>query len=536
MIQDLAAPVRMPVVLVADPVADDGLDALRPTCEIVTRTRLSPEALRVAIADADALLVRSETQVTRELLEAAPKLRVVARAGAGVDNIDVEAATERGVLVVNAPGGNTVAAAEHTVAMLLAVARRIAAADASMKQGEWARGRFVGVEVRGKTLGLVGLGRVGTEVARRAQGLEMRVLVHDPYVSADHARRLGFEPADLDDVLTRSDFVTVHTPLTEATRGMLGATALGRMKATAYLINCARGGVVDEAALLAALDADRLAGAALDVFADEPVGDSPLARHPRVVATPHLGASTIEAQGAVARQVAEQVLLVLEGRPAEFAVNAPSLAPESADLLRPYVELAGFLGELATQLAEGRFRSVGVTYGGELAEHDTALLGAAAIRGLLTPITSERVNLVNAQLVARGRGLRISERKTPDAAPYTSRLEVAVETERGEAHVAGTIVNRRPHIVQIGEFPIDLVPTRGYMLLTRHQDRPGMIGKVGTILGEADVNISAMQVGREAPRGEALMILSVDDPVSPDVIARLRAVENVNTIRVIQLR
>jgi D-3-phosphoglycerate dehydrogenase / 2-oxoglutarate reductase len=535
-IADVAAPAHAPVVLVADPVAEDGLDVLRPHCTVVTRTGLAGDALLAAVADADALLVRSETRVTREVFAAAQKLRVVARAGAGVDNIDVEAATERGVLVVNAPGGNTVAAAEHTVAMLLALARRIPAADASMKRGEWARSRFVGVEVRGKTLGLVGLGRVGTEVARRAQGLEMRVLVHDPYVSAEHARRLGLEPADLDDLLARADFVTVHTPLTEATRGMLGAHALGRMRPSAYLINCARGGVVDEAALLALLDEGRIAGAALDVFAAEPVGDSPLARHPRVVATPHLGASTVEAQEAVARQVAEQVLAVLNGKPAQFAVNAPSLAPDAADLLQPYVELAGFLGGLATQLAEGRFRAVTVTYGGELAEHDTAILGAAAVRGLLDPITSERVNLVNARLVARGRGLSISERKTADAAPYTSVLVVAVETESGETVVGGTVVNRRPHIVRIGEFSIDLVPTRGSMLMTRHRDRPGMIGRVGTLLGEADVNISAMQVGREAPRGEALMILSVDDPVAPEVVARLRAIENMTTIRVIELR
>ena len=527
---------RRPCVLVADPVADDGLDALRSTCEVVTRTGLSPDALRAAIADVDALLVRSETRVTAELLTAARRLRVVARAGAGVDNIDVAAATERGVLVVNAPGGNTVAAAEHTVAMLLALARRIPAADASMKRGEWARGTFVGVEVRGKTLGLVGLGRVGTEVARRAQGLEMRVLVHDPYVSAEHARRLNLEPADLDELLGRSDFVTVHTPLTETTRGMIGTTELARMRPTAYLINCARGGVVDESALLAALDAGTIAGAALDVYATEPVGDSRLPHHPRVVATPHLGASTVEAQGAVARQVAEQVLVVLEGKPAQFAVNAPSLAPETAELLQPYVELAGFLGELATQLADGRFQAIAVTYGGELATHDTAILGAAAVRGVLDPIVSERVNLVNAQLVARGRGLRVAERKSDDAGPFTSRLDVAVETERGETRASGTVVNRQPHIVQIGEFPIDLVPTRGYMLMTRHQDRPGMIGKVGTILGEADVNISAMQVGREAPRGEALMIISVDEPVSADVMARLRAVENVNSLRVIQLR
>ena len=531
----LAVTVRAPLILIADPVAPEGLDVLRPHGEVVVRTGLGPAELREAIRDADVLLVRSETRVTREVLEAAERLRVVARAGAGVDNIDVAAATERGVLVINAPAGNTIAAAEHTIAMLLAAARHIASADAALKGGEWARSRFVGVEVRGKVLGIVGLGRVGTEVARRAQGLEMHVLVHDPYVSAEHARRLSMEPADLEPLLERSDFLSVHTPLTEQTRGLLGAAALARMKPTAYLINCARGGVVDEPALLAALDAGTLAGAALDVFAREPAVDNPLVRHPRVVATPHLGASTVEAQEAVARQVAEQVLEVLAGRPAQFAVNAPSLAPEAARLLRPYVELAVVLGSVATQLAEGRFRAATITYRGELAEHDTAILGAAAIRGLLAPITSQPINLVNAPLVARARGLVVSERKTSDAEPYTSLLEVGVATERGETLLAGTVIHRQPHVVQIGEFSIDLVPAGGYMLMTRHQDRPGMIGKVGTLLGEADVNISSMQVGRRERRGQALMVISVDEPVPPDVLRRLRAIDNMDAVRVIEL-
>ena len=499
------------------------------------RTGLAPSELLVAVRDADALLVRSETRVTREVLEAGERLRVVARAGAGVDNIDVVAATERGVLVINAPGGNTVAAAEHTLAMLLAAARHIAPADAALKRGEWARTRFVGVEVRGKVLGIVGLGRVGTEVARRAQGLDMQVLVHDPYVSAEHASRLSMEPVELEPLLERADFVTVHTPLTEQTRGMLGASALARMKPTAYLVNCARGGVVDEAALLAALDQGGLAGAALDVFAVEPAADNPLVRHPRVVATPHLGASTVEAQEAVARQVAEQLLEVLEGRPAQFAVNAPSLAPEAARLLQPYVELAEPLGSLATQLAEGRFRAATITYRGELAELDTAIVSAAAIRGLLAPVTSRPINLVNAPLVARSRGLQVSEHKTPDADSYTSLLEVAVETERGETVLAGTVMHRQPHIVRIGEFSIDLVPTGGYLLMTRHQDRPGMIGRVGTLLGEADVNISSMQVGRRERRGQALMVISVDEPIPPEVLAQIRSLGNMDAVRVIEL-
>lgn len=524
-----------PTVLVADAIAPEGLADLRPHCELVIRPGLPWEELRAAVRGADALLVRSETQVTRELLEATERLRVVARAGAGVDNIDVEAATERGVLVVNAPGGNTVAAAEHTVAMLFAVARHIAPADAALKRGEWARARFVGVEIRGKVLGIVGLGRVGTEVARRALGLDMRVRVFDPYVSAEHARRLGMEPSDLPPLLEESDFVTVHTPLTEQTRGLIGADALARMKPTAFLLNCARGGVVDEAALLWALDAGRPAGAALDVFADEPATDNPLARHPKVVATPHLGASTVEAQEAVARQVAEQVLDVLRGRPARFAVNAPSVPPEAAHLVQPYVELAGSLGSLATQLSEGQFRTVTIAHRGELADHDTSILSAAALRGLLAPISNQPINLVNASLIARGRGLAVAEQKTAGAEPYTSLLEVSIGTDRRSTSVAGTVIQRQPHIVRIDQFSIDLLPVDGYMLITRHIDRPGVIGQVGTILGEADVNISSMQVGRRQRRGEALMVLSVDEPVPGDLLGRLRSVANMETVRVIKL-
>ncbi len=498
-------------------------------------TGMTPADLVEAVRDVDALLVRSETHVTREVLDAATRLRVVARAGAGVDNVDIAAATERGVLVINAPGGNTIAAAEHTIGMLLAAARNIAQADASIKRGEWTRAGFVGVEVRGKVLGIVGSGRVGTEVARRALGLEMRVLVHDPYISTEHARRLGLEPAELDGLLEQADFISVHTPLTEQTRGMLGPTQLARMKPSAYLVNCARGGVVDEDAMLAALDGGTLAGAALDVFAVEPPHDNPLARHPRVVATPHLGASTREAQEAVARQVAEQVIEVLQGRPAQFAVNAPSLTPEVAHVLQPYVVLAGYLGSLATQLAEGRFRAVTIACRGELVEHDTALLSAAAVRGLLDPITSAPLNVVNAMLVARARGLAVSEQKIDDAEPYTSLLEVVVETETGRTSVGGTVMQGRPQIVQIDDFQIDLPATSGHLLITRHQDRPGMIGHVGTLLGEADVNISSMLVGRRERRGHALMVLAVDEPIPMDVLTRLRGIGNMDTVRVIEL-
>jgi D-3-phosphoglycerate dehydrogenase / 2-oxoglutarate reductase len=480
--------------------------------------------------------VRSETRVTADLLERAPNLRVIGRAGAGVDTIDVDAATRRGVVVVNAPGGNAVAAAEHSLALMFALARRVAAADASMKHGEWRRSAYVGTELTGKTLGLVGLGRVGSEVARRALGLDMRVLVFDPYVPDEHARHLGLEPMDLEPLLQASDFVSLHVPLTETTRNLINASRLACMRPSAFLINCARGGLVDEAALLSALDEGRLAGAGVDVFPREPVApDDPLPRHPRVIATPHLGASTVEAQAQVAVQVAEEVLAVLQGRPTQFAVNAPSLRAEDAEFLKPYVDLVRMLGKLATQLADGRMRSVEVAYRGEVAERNVTVLTAAAVQGLLEPISDMPVNLVNARLFAQQRGLEIVETKSSTPEQYMSLVRITLHTGDGSSSVAGVISDGRANVVQIDEYELHLPPTRGYLLVTRHVDRPGMIGLVGTLLGEADINISSMQVGRRTPRGRALMLLSVDEPVPPPVVDRIRQAANIETIKVIKL-
>jgi D-3-phosphoglycerate dehydrogenase / 2-oxoglutarate reductase len=524
-----------PLVLVADPIVMDGLLALRERArvEIVAGNR---EALEQKLPCADALLVRSETRVTSALLDAAPRLRVIGRAGAGVDTIDVEAATARGIVVVNAPGGNAIAAAEHALALMFALARRVSAADASLKRGEWKRSAYVGSELTSKTLGLVGLGRVGSEVARRALGLAMRVLVYDPYVPAEHARRLGLEPVELDPLLESSDFVSLHVPLTDATRGLLSAARIRRMRPGAFLVNCARGGLLDNQALLEALDEGRLAGAGIDVFDAEPVSpEDPLPRHPRVVATPHLGASTVEAQANVASQVAEEVLAVLEGRPAQFAVNAPSLRPEEAEILTPYIALVRMLGKLATQLADGHLQSAEISYRGEVAERDVGALTAAAVQGLLEPISDTPVNLVNARLLAQQRGVDVVEVRSSTAGQYTSLVRVTVNTREGSTSVAGVISDGRPNVVQIDEYELHLPPTPGYMLVSQHLDRPGIVGLVGTLLGQADINISSMQVGRERPRGRALMLLSVDEPVPHHVVERIRQVANVEVIKVIKL-
>jgi D-3-phosphoglycerate dehydrogenase len=528
-------PGQEPLVLVADPIAEEGLAILRPhtRIEIVVGNR---EALEHNIGQAEALLVRSETRVTEALLDSAPRLRVIGRAGAGVDTIDVAAATSRGIVVVNAPGGNAVAAAEHSLALMFALARRVAAADASLKRGEWSRSRYIGSELSGKTLGLIGLGRVGSEVARRAQGLDMRVIVFDPYVPDEHVQRIGLEPVELDELLASSDFVSLHVPLTEATRGILSAERIAAMRPGAFVINCARGGLVDEPALLAALDNGGLAGAGIDVFGTEPVpDDDPLPRHPKVVATPHLGASTVEAQANVATQVAHEVLAVLAGRPTQFAVNVPSLRPEDAEALQPYLGLVVMLGKLATQLADDHLRSAEISYRGEIAERNVGVLTAAAVQGLLEPISATPVNLVNARLLAQQRGVDIVETRSSTPAHYTSLVRVTVNTRAGATSVAGVISDGRANVVQIDDYELHLPPTPGYLLVTQHVDRPGMIGLVGTLLGEADINISSMQVGRKTRRGEALMLLSVDEPVPPAVVEHIRHAASVATIKVIKL-
>jgi D-3-phosphoglycerate dehydrogenase len=481
------------------------------------------------------LIVRSETKVTAEVIGSGSNLQVIGRAGVGVDNIDVDAATERGIVVVNAPAGNTIAVAEHTMGLIIAAARNIPQAATALREGRWERAKFMGLEIRGKTLGVLGLGRIGAEVARRAQAFEMETIGYDPYVSEEYAARIGVRLVDLNTLLAESDFLTIHVALTPQTEGLIRRPQLALMKPTAWIVNCARGGIVNEADLIRALDDGVIAGAALDVFEKEPAGDNPLVHHPRVVSTPHLAASTQEAQVNVAVQTAEQVVAVLEGRPAPFAVNAPRISSEAARVLGPFVGLAQTLGSVATQLAEGQLKSVEITYSGEIAEHDSAALKASIIRGLLEPISEENVTLVNAAIVARNRGLNISERKSAAPESYANLVTVRVDTDRTDSVVGGTIINGEPQIVRIDDYWVNLVPTGGYVILTHHVDRPGVVGQVGTILGKMDINISSMQVGRERARGPALMLLSVDDPVPTEVIQQIRSVADLAYVKVVRI-
>ena len=520
----------MPRILVADPLAEDGLDRLRRAGEVTVVSKLAEAELIERIPDFDALVVRSETKVTAPILEAGRRLRVVGRAGVGVDNIDVAAATRKGILVVNAPRGNITAAAEHTIALLFAVARSVPQADASVKRGEWNRSKFIGTEIRGKTLGVIGLGNVGSEVAKRAHGLEMEVVAYDPVVSMERAELFNVELVALKDLLARSDFITVHVPLVDANRHLIGAPELALLKPTARLINTARGGIVDESALCEALVSGRLAAAASDVFEHEPAGASPLFSLPNFIATPHIAASTIEAQVSVAFDVAEEVAAVLAGDLPRYAVNAPALPPEEFVYLRPFALLTERLASLHSQLFGGRVAAIELEFEGEVAEHDINLLVAAAIRGVLQPFTEDRINAVNARLIASSRGVKLIERRSPAHGSYASLV-----TLRMHGHeLAGTVLMGEPRAVRIDSFRVDLVP-EGRFLVSRHEDRPGVVGSFGTILGKHDVNIASMQVGRDAPRGNAMMILAVDDPVGDEVLSRLREVAGMSDLRYVEL-
>lgn len=525
-------------VLVAEAIAPEGVEALRARHEVDVRTGLSPAELREVIAGYDALIVRSGVDVDAGLIAAGTRLQVIGRAGVGVDNVDLDAATRAGITVVNAPTGNTIAAAEHTVALLLALARRVAPADASVRRGEWTRSAFQGVQLHGRTLGIIGLGKIGMAVAEEARGLGMTLLGSDPYVTAEQAALRGVDLVELDELLARSDTVTVHVPLTRATTGLIDAKAIARMKPGAFVLNVARGGIVDEPALAAALRDGRLGGAGIDVYVDEPPTGSPLLEAPNTVLTPHLGASTVEAQVAVAEEIAEQVLDVLAGRPAQYAVNAPLLSAEASQTIGPYLPLAEALGRFIAQFARAGVRTLTVELAGDLARTESGPLTAAALRGLLETSTTERVNLVNAAILAKARGITVVERKTADAGGFSAAITlsgtVSGSGRGGEVAVGGTLAGGDMRIVRLNGYRLDMA-AEDRMLITRHQDRPGTIGRLGQLLGRADVNISSMHVARTAPRADALMVVSVDEDVSPDLEAAIRADEGVLDLWTIRL-
>jgi D-3-phosphoglycerate dehydrogenase len=522
-------------VLVADPLSEEGIDVIRSHAEVDVKTGLKSEELISTIGDYDALIVRSQTQVTADVIKAGKKLQVIGRAGVGVDNIDIDEATRRGIVVVNAPTGNTISAAEHTIALMLALARHIPRANVVLKSGKWQRSEFMGTELRGKTLGIIGLGNVGSEVARRARGLEMKLVAYDPFISIDHAHNLQAELMPLKQLIKESDFITLHIPLTKSTKKLIGTKELTLVKPTVRIINTARGGLIDEEALAKAVKERRIAGAAIDVFPKEPVTESVLFEDDNIIVTPHLGASTTEAQAGAAKDVAEQIIDIFKGHPAKYSVNAPFIPAETLSMLAPFLKVATTVGRLVSQLAEGQMNAIQITYEGEIANYDTNALKAAVLGGLLEDISEERVNLVNANIVAAQRGLTVVEQKTTICENYASLITAEATTSAGITIAAGTVMRGEVHIVRVNNYWLDIVPTGGYFLFSDHRDCPGMIGTVGKITGDADINISEMHVSRLKPRGQALMILALDEPLPEEQQQQILSIPDVYSAKLVKL-
>lgn len=521
-------------VLVSDKLAPEGLRVLEEAArggelEFDSRPGMSAEELLDAIPDYDALIVRSGTTVTADVISAASKLRAVGRAGIGVDNIDVRAATRRGIAVMNTPGGNNVTTAEHAISMMLSLARSIPQATASMRAGKWEKSKFTGSEIFNKVLGIIGIGNIGRLVAERARGLRMKVVAHDPFISEDKAAELGVELVALDELLERADFVTVHVPMTPDTKDFLDVAELAKMKKGARLINCARGGIVNEDALAKALTSGHLTGAALDVFVEEPPpADHPLLACDNVICTPHLGAATAEAQVNVAVAVAEQVVDFLLHDLTRNAVNVPSVSAEQIEVLGPYLTLGEKLGSLQAQLLRQAPTELTVEYGGEVATVDVQPVTVAVVRGLLERLLeSSTVNYVNARELAVERGIKITESKTHYTRGYVNQVKVRVRTADSESEVAGAVFGREVvRLVKVNQFHLEAVP-EGYILMLNNRDVPGVVGAVGTLLGEANVNIAGLELGREAVGGIALSLVHVDDTVPEPVLERLRALPDI---------
>ena len=509
-------------VLIADEVSEVAVQAFAERgIEVSVQPGLAPEALAEIIGDFEGLVVRSATRVTAELVDRAARLKVVGRAGTGVDNVDMNAATKRGIVVMNTPHGNSVTAAEHTIAMMCALARRIPQADRSTRKGGWERGRFMGVELRDKTLGVVGCGTIGAIVATLAQGLRMRVVAFDPYLAPDRAASLGVTLATMDELLGEADVITLHVPLTDETRGIIDAEALAKTRPGVRIVNCARGGLVVEADLKSAIESGHVAGAALDVFEEEPARDNALFSFDEVIATPHLGASTVEAQENVALQIAQQMAEYLLTDTVVNAVNAPSVSPEEMAKLGPYLTLAEQIGSFAGQIADGRIRGVTIAYEGQASALDSRLLTAAALQGMLAP-RLDNINIVNAPFIARERGISVREVRSATTADYQTLVRVEVLSQEQPQAVAGTLIGRGGRrIVEVEgiEVEAELGP---HMLYFTNEDRPGLIGAVATILGEAGINIATFNLGRREPGGDAIGLIGVDSVVPDDVLAKLR--------------
>ncbi len=519
-------------VLVSDNISPKGVAILQKAgLEVDVKTGMKPEELKACIGEYHGLVIRSATKVTAEIIDAAVNLKVIGRAGSGLDNVDKAAASKKGIVVMNTPGGNTITTAEHSIAMLFSVARLIPQATASMKAGKWEKKKFMGVELFNKTLGILGLGNIGSQVAKKAHGLEMNVIAYDPFLSEEKARTLGIRKVSLDELFALSDFITIHTPLTPETKGIVNAETMARMKDGVRIINCARGGIINEHDLYEALKSGKVAGAALDVLEKEPPVDNPLLTLDSVICTPHLGASTEEAQENVALAVAEQIVDYLINGTIRNAVNFPSIPADQVPRLQPYISLAEKLGSFSAQIFEGGITEITVEYGGEAAEINSAPVTIAAIKGLLSPILLETINFVNAPFIARERGIEVKETKTKDSGDYQSIICLRIKSGDRESRVVGTLFSRKdPRIIMIDDFKVEIVPD-GELLLMSNNDKPGVIGNIGTLLGANGINIARMHFGRETAGGKAISVVSIDSAPTPEIMQKIKALPNILSVR-----
>jgi len=523
-------------VLVSDNISPKCIEILKKSgLEVDVKTGMKPEELKACIGDYHGLIIRSATKVTSEIINAAKNLKVIGRAGSGLDNVDRAAATKKGIVLMNTPGGNTITTAEHSIALMVALARQIPQATISMKAGKWEKKKFMGVELFNKTLGIIGIGNIGSQVAKRAQGLAMNVIAYDPFLSEDKAKAMGVEKVDIKELFRRSDFITIHTPLTPETRNMINKETIKMMKPGVRIINCARGGIINEKDLYEALVGGKVAGAALDVFEKEPPENNPLLKLNNVISTPHLGASTKEAQENVAVAVAEQVVDYLIHETIRNAVNFPSIPSDQVARLQPFINLAEKLGGFAAQIFEGGVTEITIEYRGEASEINTAPVTIAAIKGFLTPILEETVNFVNALFIAKERGIEVKETKSTDAGDYQSMVLMRLKAKDKESHLAGTLFSKKdPRIVAIDNFKVEIVPD-GDLLFIYNNDKPGVIGNIGTLLSKNDINIARMHFGRETVGGRAISVVTIDTPAKPQVIEEIKRLPNILSVKQITL-
>ncbi len=524
-------------VLVSDPLSERGIEILKKAgLSVDVKMKLSPDLLLAEIGHYDGLIIRSATKVTKEVIAAAANLKVIGRAGSGLDNVDIPAATKRGIVVMNTPGGNTVTTAEHTFALIFAIARQIPQATASVKSGKWEKNKFMGLELFNKTIGIIGFGQIGAYVAKLAQGVNMNVLAYDLYLSPEQAQKSGVEQVTLDEILARSDVITIHTPLTAETKHMIDARAIGKMKNGVRIVNAARGGIVNEKDLYKAMLSGKVAAAGFDVFEQEPVDPkNPLVSLENFICTPHLGAATTEAQENVAWAIAEQLVDYLVHGVIRHAVNIPAVPADLLPKIRPYITLAERLGAFLGQICEGGVKRLSVEYRGEAADLNLASATVAAVKGLLSPMLEETVNYVNAPAIAKERGIEIMETRSSDAGNFSTLLRLTVEAGGRTVTAAGSIFNRvEPRVVEVDGMALEVIP-EGPMLFIANNDKPGVIGGIGNVLAEAGINISRMQLGRETPGGHAISVVGIDVAASAEMLSRLRKIPNILSVRQIRL-